>query len=605
MARTKVHGEYLHPSVISAQTEVTAVGSDHMLIFDATDNALKKALLSDLIETVGSTPTFTSVTVNGDIDASGLLKVGTNDSEYANNYIRFKPTGAAYIDHNTTGQDINFRVSNSSSLDTTPLTVTSSGITATGLTVGLDTDIQAHIGRAKVGYMGFADFAGFAHRDNALTGSYALLQYSTGETYLNAASGRDINIRINNSNVALFNSEGNFGIGTTSLTNNTLGKTTYFGNNTSTITGDSSQARFWLGNNWYYNSGDKFIDTGYANLYTQQSGTHQFLTSTASGSAGQAATFNNYMTIDVSGNVGLGTDTPTNYYSGADNLVIYEASGEGGISVVTATNTTGALYFADGTSGNQQYRGGIAYQHGNDQLALVSGGATKATIDASGHFDLDGYIDNTRNNGSISAPSNSDHTAGTRIKFYDAGGSTWYGMGIEGNHLWFNADPGFKFYSNASLSATIDDDGLKFNADTAAANALDDYEEGTWTPVMHSSGGAVSASYQFRSAYYIKIGNSVYVRWGFRLSSRSGGSGNAQVTGLPFTSKNYGSYQQPAAFVNAQGLTTDPDGPVLFYLVDNNTKIEGRLMNNADTGLPISYFQNGSWCIGHFTYDVS
>ena len=605
MARTKVHGEYLDPSVISAQTEVTAVGSDHMLIFDATDNALKKALLSDLIETVGSTPTFTSVTVNGDIDASGLLKVGTNDSEYANNYIRFKPTGAAYIDHNTTGQDINFRVSNSSSLDTTPLTVTSSGITATGLTVGLDTDIQAHIGRAKVGYMGFADFAGFAHRDNALTGSYALLQYSTGETYLNAASGRDINIRINNSNVALFNSEGNFGIGTTSLTNNTLGKTTYFGNNTSTITGDSSQARFWLGNNWYYNSGDKFIDTGYANLYTQQSGTHQFLTSTASGSAGQAATFNNYMTIDVSGNVGLGTDTPTNYYSGADNLVIYEASGEGGISVVTATNTTGALYFADGTSGNQQYRGGIAYQHGNDQLALVSGGATKATIDASGHFDLDGYIDNTRNNGSISAPSNSDHTAGTRIKFYDAGGSTWYGMGIEGNHLWFNADPGFKFYSNASLSATIDDDGLKFNADTAAANALDDYEEGTWTPVMHSSGGSVSASYSYRSAYYIKIGNSVYVRWGFRLSSRSGGSGNAQVTGLPFTSKNYGSYQQPAAFVNAQNLTTDPDGPVLFYLVDNNTKIEGRLMNNADTGLPISYFQNGSWCIGHFTYDVS
>ena len=64
MARTKVHGEYLDPSVISAQTEVTAVGSDHMLIFDATDNALKKALLSDLIETVGSTPTFTSLTVD-------------------------------------------------------------------------------------------------------------------------------------------------------------------------------------------------------------------------------------------------------------------------------------------------------------------------------------------------------------------------------------------------------------------------------------------------------------------------------------------------------------------------------------------------------------
>ena len=65
MAKTKVHGEYLDPSVISGQTQVTAVGADSVLIFDATDNALKKALLSDVIETVGSTPSFTSATISG------------------------------------------------------------------------------------------------------------------------------------------------------------------------------------------------------------------------------------------------------------------------------------------------------------------------------------------------------------------------------------------------------------------------------------------------------------------------------------------------------------------------------------------------------------
>ena len=70
MAKTKIHGEYLDPSVISGQTQVTAVGADSMLIFDATDNALKKALLSDLIETVGSTPTFSSVVVD-DITLDG------------------------------------------------------------------------------------------------------------------------------------------------------------------------------------------------------------------------------------------------------------------------------------------------------------------------------------------------------------------------------------------------------------------------------------------------------------------------------------------------------------------------------------------------------
>ena len=67
MAKTKVHGEYLDPSVISGQTQVTAVGADSVLIFDATDNALKKALLSDVIETVGSTPTFSQISASSDL----------------------------------------------------------------------------------------------------------------------------------------------------------------------------------------------------------------------------------------------------------------------------------------------------------------------------------------------------------------------------------------------------------------------------------------------------------------------------------------------------------------------------------------------------------
>ena len=74
----------------------------------------------------------TGITVTGEIDASTLLKVGVNDTEYANNYIRFKPTGAAYIDHNTAGQVINFRVTASSALDTTPLVVKAAGIAVAG-----------------------------------------------------------------------------------------------------------------------------------------------------------------------------------------------------------------------------------------------------------------------------------------------------------------------------------------------------------------------------------------------------------------------------------------------------------------------------------------
>ena len=89
------------------------------------------------------------------------------------------------------------------------------------------------------------------------------------------------------------------------------------------------------------------------------------------------------------------------------------------------------------------------------------------------------------------------------------------------------------------------------------------------------------------------------------VGSISGGSGALRITGLPFAGKTYSSYRQPAALANSQNLTTDPDGPIILYLVDGDTKLEGRLFNNTDTAVPISYYQAGSWCIANLSYDVS
>lgn len=82
----------LPASFVSGLTEVTAVGADHMMIFDATDSALKKALVSDVIE--GTTTTInnnadnrlitgsgTANTLNGEaaatFDSNGVLKIFT------------------------------------------------------------------------------------------------------------------------------------------------------------------------------------------------------------------------------------------------------------------------------------------------------------------------------------------------------------------------------------------------------------------------------------------------------------------------------------------------------------------------------------------------
>ena len=110
MAKTKVHGEYLDPSVISGQTQVTAVGADSVLILDATDNALKKALLSDVIETVGSTPTFTSLTVDDiTIDGSTISDAGDITIDAGGGDIIFADGGTQIADFENSSSD--FKIS--------------------------------------------------------------------------------------------------------------------------------------------------------------------------------------------------------------------------------------------------------------------------------------------------------------------------------------------------------------------------------------------------------------------------------------------------------------------------------------------------------------
>jgi hypothetical protein len=65
-----------------------------------------------------------------------------------------------------------------------------------------DNDTIFEMGRCKLGYVGHADWAGFAHRDNFTTTSYALLQGSNGDTLLNAKSGQTIHLRVNNTSSA-------------------------------------------------------------------------------------------------------------------------------------------------------------------------------------------------------------------------------------------------------------------------------------------------------------------------------------------------------------------------------------------------------------------
>jgi hypothetical protein len=87
--------------------------------------------------------------------------------------------------------------------------------------------------------------------------------------------------------------------------------------------------------------------------------------------------------------------------------------------------------------------------------------------------------------------------------------------------------------------------GITFPATAVAAadvNTLDDYEEGTWTPVFNTSTPPTTPFGNYTDgATYVKIGKVVYIAGMFRTNgvTIAGAAGNVIVTGLPFASTGF------------------------------------------------------------------
>jgi hypothetical protein len=142
------------------------------------------------------------------------------------------------------------------------------------------------------------------------------------------------------------------------------------------------------------------------------------------------------MTIDSSGNVGIGNTNPSDLFVGANNLVVGDNSSDNGITIFTGTNNTGYLLFSDGTSGNEQYRGQVRYNNSTDQLQFLTAGDlnTRLAIDSSGkvlvgtettkgHLTISGDDDLIQANVGIQSQSASASTH-YMISFFKSDGST-------------------------------------------------------------------------------------------------------------------------------------------------------------------------------------
>tara|TARA_R100000458_G_scaffold56408_2_gene61287 strand:+ start:50 stop:2728 length:2679 start_codon:yes stop_codon:yes gene_type:complete len=96
------------------------------------------------------------------------------------------------------------------------------------------------------------------------------------------------------------------------------------------------------------------------------------------GAVDMASTLTIASTTTIAGRLGIGTTSPSSYYT--TNLVIANTSSgaSSGMTLANADNGQGRIDFADGTSGAAQYRGTISYSHdstpADGYMRFVAGG---------------------------------------------------------------------------------------------------------------------------------------------------------------------------------------------------------------------------------------
>tara|TARA_R110000772_G_scaffold267080_1_gene390406 strand:- start:72 stop:1301 length:1230 start_codon:yes stop_codon:yes gene_type:complete len=370
---------------------------------------------------------------------------------------------------------------------------------------------------------------------------------------------------------------------------------------------------------------DKYLTSSTASKYVQDSGFHIWSTA-ASGTAGNAITWSERMRIDSSGNVGINMTAPNSglHVNGSitSSNLGQDASTSKGLSLQGYGESS---YINMSGAGNLIFRMGSTFAERMriDSSGNLLVGTTDTTVydnnsntTADNGLNLrgDGKLDAARYN-SIVLGLNRTGNDGTIVDFRKSGatvgsiasqsgpiaaylGSSYATIGAGDTGLFFNPDNDHIVPVIATSSATKDNaidlgassgrfkdlylSGGAYLGGTGAANLLDDYEEGSGTPVVGASvSGTVTIAAGSRSEY-TKIGNQVHFQFEFQVTAT--GTGAIKVT-LPFTAYGYAAGSLRAYLVTFSGtspfIETVPSQGFCYFMSNSSGNVTASIMSTG------------------------
>jgi hypothetical protein len=202
----------------------------------------------------------------------------------------------------------------------------------------------------------------------------------------------------------------------------------------------------------------------------------------------------------------------------------------------------------------------ITFDTGNSEAMRIDSsgnllvGKTVATFGTDGHVLWeDGLVDFSRTAISTTMRVNKNTHDGDLISF-SKDGTTVGSIGVAASNLtltgfgstirvggttagvWPETDNTLNIGTSATRFKDLYLSGGVYLGGTGSANKLDDYEEGTWTPVYYGNTTQPTITYDaVTTGEYVKIGRLVHCQGRIRTDAVSGGSGALNISGLPFT----------------------------------------------------------------------
>jgi len=169
----------------------------------------------------------------------------------------------------------------------------------------------------------------------------------------------------------------------------------------------------------------------------------------------------NCLFIDGGNNVvGINNNVMSSMSTDGNNLVVGSGSGNEGITIFSATDGTGNVYFADGSSGGTRYRGWLEYGHASDYLAFGTAGAERfrfnnngtSCFGATNNDALLGLESNASSVPSLFINSTTSGTGANIIARFRRGGTNVGAISITGNSATFVTSSDYRLKENVSYS---------------------------------------------------------------------------------------------------------------------------------------------------------